>query len=917
MAVTRVEVDSGMRDLVGREEELSRLDDFLGGPGTRAFVLDGDPGAGKTSLWEAGIAAARSRGLRVLEARPSGAEAKLSFAGLTDLLEDVDVSALAGVPAPQRHALEVALLRAEPTGPRLQPRAISMGLLNALRELAEAEPVVVAVDDVQWLDGSSAEALAFAARRLDESDVRFLLARRSGRPSDLETALAERTEEVAVAPLSLGATRRLLFHRFGLSLPRRVVRNVHESSGGNPLYVLEIGRTLAASGPPQIGEELPVPELVEDLVGVRVAGLPRSVRRLLLAVALSPELRAAQLEALADHETLEEALDAGVLVVDGERVRPSHPLLAAAARKRARARERRELHLELAVVVDQDELRARHLALSANGPAPGLAPTIAAAAQDAAARGARQEAAELAEQALRLTPDDAPEQADRVLALGQYLYLAGDVPRMRRLIEPALDSLPPGRARIWGCRLLCEGSTTVAESRPYHDRALAEAGDDEALHAWVLIERAGDRVVIGVEGLAEVEALVEQFQRSAREAGTEAERDVLQTLAWSRSLRGRPIDDVCERFEEVSDTATFVAAAPLRVAGQRHVWRGEVDRARAIFTELRRIADERGEPLSYALQRLHLCELELRIGNWDAAERLLDDWAEAPEEEAVLPSMYARCRALLAAGRGHVGDAGRWADEAIERGETSGVRWDVLEALRARGLAALLGHDPARAVESLRAVWQHTEREGVLDPGVFPAAPDLVESLTELEQNDEAGDVTRRLRTLAEEQQHPWGLATACRCEGLLELAAKRYDEAWSALEDAASQYRELGLRFDEARVLLVLGRGGRRQKKWGAARKTLERTTAAFDEMGSPGWADEARSELARVGARRPQAKTPGGLTKTETRVAELAAQGLSNKEIASTLFVTVHTVEVHLSHTYAKLGIRSRSQLGHHLRG
>jgi DNA-binding CsgD family transcriptional regulator len=200
---------------------------------------------------------------------------------------------------------------------------------------------------------------------------------------------------------------------------------------------------------------------------------------------------------------------------------------------------------------------------------------------------------------------------------------------------------------------------------------------------------------------------------------------------------------------------------------------------------------------------------------------------------------------------------------------------------------------------------------------VFPAAPDLVESLCELGRPDEARDVARRLRKLAESQQHPWGLATARRCEGLVGLAAKCYDDGASDLEGAAAGYRVLGLRFDEARALLALGRGERRQKKWGAARRTLEHVTEAFDEMGSPGWTEEARSELARVGARRPQSKTPGGLTKTETRVAELAAQGLSNKEIASALFVTVHTVEVHLSHAYAKLGIRSRSQLAHRLRG
>jgi ATP/maltotriose-dependent transcriptional regulator MalT len=568
--------------------------------------------------------------------------------------------------------------------------------------------------------------------------------------------------------------------------------------------------------------------------------------------------------------------------------------------------------VQLAVVVDQDELRARHLALSATGPAPGLAPTIAAAAQNAAARGARQEAAELAEQALRLTPDEAPERGERVLLLGQYLYLAGDVPRMRRLVEPELDSLPKGRARVWGYRLMCESLPTPEDSMPFYERALAEAGNDPPLRAWVTIERAGDRAVLGVEGVDEVAALVDRLEQEARAAGPEAERDVLYTLAWSRSLRGRAIDDVCERFQEVSDTANFIAASPLRVAGQRHVWRGEIDRARTIFTDLRRLADEHGEPLSYGLQRLHLCELELRIGDWDAAEQLLDDWAEAPEEEAMLPPMYARCRALLEAGRGLPDEAARWADEAVERGEPGAFRWDLLEAQRARGIAALLAHDPARAAESLGAVWEHTEREGVLDPGVFPAAPDLVESLAELDQHEEAGDVTRRLQTLADRQQHPWGLATARRCEGLLGLSAKRYEDGASGLEEAASRYRELGLRFDEARVLLALGRGERRQKKWGAARRTLERVTEAFDEMGSPGWAEEARSELARVGARRPQTKTPGGLTKTETRVAELAAQGLSNKEIANTLFVTVHTVEVHLSHAYAKLGIRSRSQLG-----
>jgi DNA-binding NarL/FixJ family response regulator len=144
----------------------------------------------------------------------------------------------------------------------------------------------------------------------------------------------------------------------------------------------------------------------------------------------------------------------------------------------------------------------------------------------------------------------------------------------------------------------------------------------------------------------------------------------------------------------------------------------------------------------------------------------------------------------------------------------------------------------------------------------------------------------------------------------MVRLASPGYDElAAEALTQAADGYAAAGLRFDQARTLLVLGRWQRRLRKWGAARRTLEAAVAAFDAMGSPGWADQARSELARVGARRP--KPSGQLTHSEQRVAELAATGLSNKEIAQALFVTVNTVEAHLSHAYAKLGVRSRGQL------
>ena len=171
-----------------------------------------------------------------------------------------------------------------------------------------------------------------------------------------------------------------------------------------------------------------------------------------------------------------------------------------------------------------------------------------------------------------------------------------------------------------------------------------------------------------------------------------------------------------------------------------------------------------------------------------------------------------------------------------------------------------------------------------------------------------------RLRRLSEKQAHPWGLATVARCEALVALAASSYDaDAAAALEQAASAYGELGLAFDRARTLLLLGRAQRRFKKWSAARDALERAAAELEEIGSFGWAEQARSELSRVGSRKPQAA--GELTPAEWNVAELAAEGLANKEIAQKLFVTVRTVELHLSHVYAKLGIRSRTQLARSL--
>jgi AAA ATPase domain len=381
--------------LVGRAPELGEVEGFLApAPARRVLVVCGEPGIGKSTVWEAGVGLARSRGFAAWCARPGEAEAQLSFAGLADLLEAVGPGVLAGLPGPQRHALEVAVRRAEPDGPPPDALAIAAGLLGAPRLAAGAAPVLVPVDDLPWLDGASAEALVFAARRLAGHDVRFLVSRRGSRPSELETVL-EPAEVIRLdlGPLSSGAVSRLLADQLARPLPRRVARQVFETSGGNPLFALELGRAVLERGVPEIGAGLPVPAVLGELFGARVGALPPPVRRVLLAVALSAGLSGKELAAVTDPLAVEDAEVSGMLAADGTRMRASHPLLAAAAAGQSTAAERRAMHAALGAAVRDPVLRARHRALAASAPDAGLAREVSAAAALAAARAAVPDAA--------------------------------------------------------------------------------------------------------------------------------------------------------------------------------------------------------------------------------------------------------------------------------------------------------------------------------------------------------------------------------------------------------------------------------------------------------------------------------------------------------------------------------------------
>jgi DNA-binding CsgD family transcriptional regulator len=902
--------------LIGRESEHELLADFVGSdPAERALLFTGAPGIGKTALWEAGLGLATNSGFRVLAARPTEAEAQHSFAGLFDLLESVGAETLSQLPGPQRRAVEVAVLRSDPDDIAPDPFAIAAGLLGVLRYLAASTPLLLAIDDLQWLDPASSDALAFAARRLDGPQTRFLLARRAGDLADVEAALApDSLRTLEVGALSVEGTYRLLAQRLGLALPPRPLKRLFAVTQGIPLLVLEMGQILASRDTQFFEADLPVAGLSANPFETRVKGLNRRDRQALLAVALSGQLNRHVLDSVTDAASMENLVAAGLLLVDGVRVRLSHPLLAAAVRKTSRAADRHLLHRELAASAQDETVRARHLALAASGTDARLAGVLAAAADRALRRGAAHDAVDLAEHAVRLTPAAAGDRPDRLLALADYMLMVGEPVRVRELLAPRIGDFPPGAARARAHLLLADAGT-LFEHRDHLELALGESKHEPELRAIALGAKAILLSTILLERIGEAQACAEQAQTLVTSCGAAVERQVLQALAWVRVMRGMPLDDLVGLPVDQESPGLYENTIDRQI-GIRLAFRGQVGQARQVFRGLEKLADERGEARFRAAIQLQQCEVELRAGDVRECTRLIDQrhtWAALDD----LHVSFARCQALMAAVIGDPHETRRWAASAAAVAAASqddpGPRWDELEARRAQGIAALLTHQPEQAADALGAVWEHTQREGITEPGVFPAAPDLVEALIVLGRLTEAAAVTQTLRDLAVSQQHPWGLATAERCAAAVALASGYDEAAADQLEAAAAALGDLGLAFDRARSLLWLGRAARRVRKRSLARRHLEAAITAFAELGCDGWAEHARAEMARLGARRSPRTSE--LTAAEHRVAALAADGLSNKQIAAQLFIAVHTVEVHLAHVYAKLDVRSRTQLAKHL--
>lgn len=922
--------------LIARSRELGVLLEVLDPTLTqaRAVVLEGEPGVGKTALWRYAVEAAQERGFSVITSAPAASEAPLAFAALGDLLDVRLDDALCALPSPQREALEIALLRRDGDlgdGDTAQ-RMIGVATLGALRGIAATTPLLVAIDDLQWIDAASAAVVRFALRRLRGEPIVVVATRRLSQPGPtplrLERMLGdERVTRMRVGPLTLGGLHELMRSRIGLAVSRPTLIRLHEMTGGNPFYALEIGHELSERGvEPPADEPLPVPGSIRELVQERLERLEPVTRDVLLAAAALGRPTRALLARFVDpvEEALDQGVAAGVIELSGERVRFTHPLLASIHYEHAPLAQRRRLHSKLSEIADTLEERARHLALASSGPDEEVARQLDRAAGDAAHRGAHGAAAELCDLAARLTPAQAG-RANRLISGAEYHRRAGNLTaaagRARRVLELAGE--PAVRTRALAVLGTVAGDTegTDAAAALYRD-GLRERGAPCELRAD-LHQKLGWISLLTADG-RRAEQHARAMLRLSEGGQPAVEAEAAATLSLAIAARGQPVRyDLLRRAlaAEVAGSSerpwAWAETSPAVFEGLVLLWGGELEQARRPLERVYRGAIESGDAWLEMHALAYLSSLETSLGRPAAglalAHRYLELASGADQDAQRAGALWPL--AVAAGWLGRAQEARDAASEGLALAQRTGHRLYVIGNLTALGTVELAAGDPAAAAGHSVQAWELAHAGGLESPARFPVLPEAVDALLAVGNRDRAAELAREQRRLAEALGRPWVLALAARCEASVAAVDGDEDRAISCFERAGREHAKQERLVDRARTLLAYGSFLRRQRRKRAAREALEEALVSFQAAEAGLWAERARGELGRIGGRR--AAPSGALSATESAVARLVASGRTNNEVAETLHLSARTVEWNLSKLYRKLGVRSRTELAMAIEG
>jgi DNA-binding CsgD family transcriptional regulator len=902
--------------LVGRQREVAAVDHFLDlvGVGPAALVLEGEAGIGKTAVWRAAVNAARGRLYRVLVCRASESESALSFLGLGDLFESLPADLVHGLPEPQRAALESALLRsAVDTSP--DRMGVARGALGALRASAAEGPTVVAIDDVQWIDPPSADVLRFVSNRLTDERLGLLLSVREDTAAaglELDHAFpADQLVRARLEPLAFEELEHVVRLHLPVSFTLPTWQVLYRVSAGNPFFAIQIAEALERRGGRSPDEGLPIPETLADAVRDRLRSLSPTGRAALLPVAALAQPTLSLMRAgAAEAAGIEEAVHAGVLQLDGERLRFAHPLLASVVYNDASAVERRAVHGRLAPLIGDPEERALHLARGSADPDEALAATLEATATDASARGHPQVAAELAEHAAHVTPAErSTAQARRVRKAATFFFAASDTPRCRALLEQLAATTPPSQERARALHLLGGFVDDIPRATTILEQALNETGDDLQLRAQVLA-MLGMKLSWSGRWAAAARYFEEAIDVAERSGGGAPLATARARLTWVdvRPERVPEIDSAVELERSLGEALPFYES-PHYLQGLVFLAVDRLGDARQVLEE----SYERAQALGHSwrgIQLGFLTELELRTGNWDQAQA----YAEVCDEHgrrfggADAEAWALSCRAQVEAHLGHPEAAVEAAERASSLAVATGFEWARSRSELALGLLHLSAGREEAVLDHLLPLLEDRDGVSLHKSMVARTIANTVEALLATGEQSRAVSMVEKLEEHARVMPVPSAIAAGARCRALVLAHEGDVAAARASLERAHAEHGRLTEPFELARTHLAQGSIMRRAKQKADARDALRRAEAIFRELGAHLWLERTRRELTRTGISRSLDRE---LTPTERRVAELAAAGSQNKEIAGALFVSVKTVEANLSRVYAKLGVRSRVEL------
>ena len=899
--------------LLDRDRERGELDQLIAETRedrSRVLVLRGEPGVGKTALLE--YLSAAAVGCRITRVSGVESEMELAFAGLHALCTPM-LGRLGHLPTPQRDALSTAFgMKAGNPPDRF---LVGLAVLSLLADAAEEQPLVCIVDDAHWLDRVSVQVLAFVARRLLAERVGLVFARReSGDAHELEGL-----PELVIGGLAPEDARRLLDATVSGPLDPPVRNRVLDEADGNPLALLQLargGRPIGVAGGFGLPAEVPLSSRIMQGFVRQLTSLPADTRRLLLLAAAEsvgdvPLLwrAAGQLDIGRDAAGAAEEAD---LIEIGVHVRFRHPLIRSAVYRAAPATERREVHRALADATDtrlDPDRRAWHRARAADGPDEAVARELEDSADRAQGRGGLAAAAAFLQRAVELTPDPAL-RVRRSLAAAQAKLDVADMVSASDLLAVAeagpvdeLEHAPLERLRAQ----IAFATRRGRDAPPLLLQAATRLDPlDPAMARETYLEAFASAMFAGRLGTGPDErAVAEAARRSQR----------VPALGAADQL----IDALVIRFTEGYGASVAPLSQALRAfgepdaggAGRRWLWLAcrlaqdlwDDELWHMLATQGVRVARETG-----ALQLLpnalnYLAALNVHSGAFVTAADQIDEVDSITQATGIPPLKYAGI--MLAAARGDEAPAlfeFGWRT-VTERGEGSGVglhRWAT--ALRHNG--------HGRYGEALAAARQACAHDDVMVYG--RALVELIEAGVRSGRRDEAAAALDRLSERTQASGTEWALGIEARCHGLLSDGESHYQESIERLVRSRAT-------VELARSRLLYGEWLRRANRRVDAREQLRAAHEMFSRMGAAAFTERARRELSATGetVRKRASEAPDELTTQEAQVARLAAQGRTNQEIGTLLYISPRTVEYHLRKVFSKLGVSSRREIGGALLG